>query len=44
MYLDPGLGSIVIQALIGLAFAIPVLVGVYWKKLRNIFRRKGEDS
>ena len=39
MYLDLGTGSMVISFLIGLAVAIPVLIGVYWKKLRGIFRR-----
>lgn len=44
MYLDPGLGSLIIQFLIGLAVSVPVFVGIYWRRLRNIFRRKGEDS
>lgn len=39
MYLDLGTGSLIIQFLIGLVVALPVLAGVYWKKIRNFVRR-----
>ena len=39
MYFDPGIGSIVVQVLIGFLVAIPVLVGVYRRKLVGLLRR-----
>ena len=39
MYIDPGVGSIVLQVLIGVAVAIPVMVKVYWGRIKGLFRR-----
>ena len=37
MYIDPGAGSIIIQILIGIAIAIPALMGIYWRRTRSVF-------
>jgi len=39
MYLDPGAWSIVAQVIIGVLVAIPVLVGIYWKRVVLLFKR-----
>ncbi len=45
MYVDPGGWSLVLQALIGMLVAVPVLVGIYWGRIRTFFsRRKGDDK
>ena len=43
MYVDPGAGSIVLQVLIGALVAIPVLVKLYWGKIKNVFKRGNKD-
>lgn len=44
MYLDLGTGSLIISAIIGMIAAIPVLAGVYRKKLISFFRRMRNGS
>ena len=46
MYLDPGLGSLVIQFFIGLLVAVPVLVATFWTKVKLILRKvfSGADT
>ena len=44
MYLDPGFGSIAIQALIGLAVALPALLVVFRSKVMSFFRRNRKKS
>jgi hypothetical protein len=39
-YLDPGTGSIVIQAVIAGIVGALAIVRLYWHKLRSIFRRQ----
>ena len=39
-YLDPGTGSLIIQAIIGGIAAFGLTVKIYWYKLRMIFGRK----
>lgn len=43
-YLDPGTGSVLIQALIGIAVGAGVLVKAYWVKIRAIFGKKSNQS
>jgi hypothetical protein len=47
-YIDPGTGSIILQALIGGILAGLVTIKFYWSKVRGIFVRqsisKPEDS
>lgn len=44
MYIDPGLGSIVILAIVGFIVAIPVYMGIYWRKFKSWFRREENES
>jgi hypothetical protein len=39
-YLDPGTGSIIIQAIIGAIVGAGVVVKVYWRKIRSLFGGK----
>ena len=34
-YVDAGTGSIIIQAVIGAAIAIPILVKTYWRRIKS---------
>ena len=44
-YLDPGTGSILIQALIGVVAGVAVGVATYWARVRNWLRlRKHRDD
>jgi hypothetical protein len=38
-YLDPGTGSMILQALIGALVAGVTTVGIYWRRLTSIFQR-----
>ena len=38
-YLDPGTGSIIIQAIIGFIAAVGGTVSLYWQKLKLLFRK-----
>ena len=43
-YLDPGTGSIILQAIIG-AFAVAgATISVYWQRVRSFFSTKSEDK
>lgn len=43
-YLDPGTGSVIAQALIGIAVGAGVLVKTYWTKIKNFFGGKSNNS
>jgi hypothetical protein len=44
-YIDPGSGSLILQALAGGAAAVAVLAKVYWRRLRRFLRiGKPEDE
>ena len=38
-YLDPGTGSIILQAIIGFIAAVGATVGLYWHKFKVFFKR-----
>jgi len=38
-YLDPGTGSIIIQALVGALVGIGITLKIYWQKFKEIFSR-----
>ena len=38
-YLDPGTGSIIIQAILGFIAAAGATVTVYWKKFKEFFQK-----
>jgi hypothetical protein len=42
-YIDPGSGSIIIQALVGGVAAAAVVAKLYWRRLRNL-RKRGDDA
>ena len=43
-YLDPGTGSLILQALIAALAGAIVVVTSYWQKIRTLFRRSSRDS
>ena len=38
-YLDPGTGSMVVQAVIAVVAAVSVSIGIFWRHLRSFFSR-----
>lgn len=44
MYIDPGLGSMAILAIIGFIVAIPVYIGIYWRKVKVWLRRDKNEE
>lgn len=38
-YIDPGTGSMMIQALLALIATVSVSIGVFWKRIRSFFMR-----
>lgn len=38
-YIDPGTGSMLIQALIGAVAAVSVSIGIFWRHIRSFFDR-----
>jgi hypothetical protein len=45
-YLDPGSGSMILQAVLGVFAAVMVVVKIYWSRLLKFFglRKKDESS
>jgi hypothetical protein len=43
-YLDPGTGSMIVQAIIGAIAGISVSACVFWKRLKSFFRRDKQDD
>jgi len=44
-YLDPGTGSMIVQAVIAAVAAVSVSAGIFWKRLRAFFSKgKKKDS
>lgn len=43
-YIDPGSGSAIMSAIIGLFVAIGLAVKTYWYKLKSLFQRKELDG
>jgi uncharacterized PurR-regulated membrane protein YhhQ (DUF165 family) len=46
-YLDPGTGSLILQALFGILAAIGAYITLYWRKLKNLLNKifkKKKDS
>jgi hypothetical protein len=39
-YFDPGMGSIIIQGIIGALAATTLTIKIYWKKIRDFFKKK----
>ncbi|HEY7747904.1 MAG TPA: hypothetical protein VH933_04445 [Aestuariivirgaceae bacterium] len=43
-YLDPGTGSILLQAVIGGVASGLFVIRLYWRKLRSLFSTGGDDE
>ena len=46
-YLDPGTGSMIIQALLGVLAAVGAYITLYWRKFKNLINKifqKKKDS
>ena len=44
MYTDPGLGSLLLQILLGVVVALPLIIGIFWGKIRRLFHREKKDE
>ena len=42
-YIDPGTGSLILQGLIAAIAGIAVTAGVFWERLKTLFRRNRDD-
>jgi hypothetical protein len=43
-YLDPGSGSVILQALVGGFAAVAVTFKLWWKRFTGIFRRNQDED
>ena len=43
-YIDPGTGSVIAQALIGVAVGAGVLIKTYWSKIKALFGGKSSKT
>ena len=43
-YLDPGSGSVILQAIVGGFAAVAVTAKLWWKRFTGIFRRNDDDE
>ncbi|NJD59460.1 MAG: hypothetical protein C3F13_09005 [Anaerolineales bacterium] len=41
-YLDPGSGSIIVQVLIAGLMTVGIVLKVFWKKIKGLFKRSAE--
>ena len=39
-YIDPGLGSIILQGIIAAIAATSLTIKIYWQKIKNFFKKK----
>ena len=39
-YIDPGSGSLVFQAVVAAAVAVPVALAAFWRRITNFFSRR----
>lgn len=39
-YIDPGLGSIILQAIIAMIAGSSLIIKIYWKKIKDFFKKK----
>jgi len=44
LYIDPGSGSLIFQALIAGLVGFLALIKLYWNKIKNIFSSKNKDG
>lgn len=44
MYLDPGTGSFVVQAVLAALLGLGVFIKMFWGKITSLFRKKEVDT
>ena len=44
MYTDPGMGSFILQFILGAAVALPLMIGIFWGKIRKFFHREKKNG
>ena len=44
VYLDPGTGSIILQAIIGAIAAGATYCSIYWEKIKNFFNKRNNKK
>tara|TARA_S200000501_G_C20300846_1_gene515716 strand:- start:130 stop:333 length:204 start_codon:yes stop_codon:yes gene_type:complete len=43
-YIDPGIISVIFQAIVGTIVAGGIAIKIYWHKFKNIFKRKKRNK
>ena len=43
-YLDPGMGSIILQGIIATIAATSLTIKIYWQKIKDFFKKKKKDK
>lgn len=43
-YIDPATTSYIIQIVVGIVIALGTVVGIYWKKIRGLFKKKNAEE
>jgi hypothetical protein len=43
-YIDPGVGSIVLQSVIGAVSGALIVIRIYWAKIRGFFSKSSSDK
>ena len=43
-YIDPGIGSIMLQAIIGGIAATIFTIKIYWQKIKDFFKKKKKED
>ena len=43
-YLDPGLGSILLQGIIAGVAAVSLTIKIYWRKIKDFFKKKKKKA
>ena len=43
-YLDPGLGSIILQGIIAAIVATSLTIKIYWQKIKDFFKKKKKNK
>lgn len=43
-YIDPGTGSFMMQIVVGLVIGAGITIKLYWRKVKNIFRRGSKED
>ena len=42
MYIDPGTGSIIVQAILAAVLSAGVLIKIFWKRITTFFHHQGK--